>query len=347
MFMTLSSTLAGLRLAPRRRWLSLRVPGLLACAIVALAATFLAEHYGGSPMLYALLLGMAVNFLSVEGRCVSGINFAARGLLRFGVALLGLRITLAQVGGDLGWPLLAIIAGAVVATIAVGLVGARLFGFKSQFGLLTGGSVGICGASAALAIAAVLPPHERKERALIFTVIGVSTLSTVAMVLYPMIARWLEFDPRESGIFLGATIHDVAQVVGAGYGMSRETGDVATLVKLLRVAMLVPVIFATSLLLRLQRGESGGSGGKVPLLPGFIVAFVALVAINSTGFVPPEVGRLANELSRWCLVVAIAAIGIKTQLKDIATVGARPIVLMIVETLFLMGLVAGLLVWLR
>lgn len=333
-----------LRLATRRRWFSLRVPGLLACSIVALAATFLAEHYGGSPMLYALLLGMAVNFLAAEGRCVSGINFSARSLLRFGVALLGLRITLAQVSGDLGWQLLAIIAGAVIATIAIGFLGARLFGFKTQFGLLTGGSVGICGASAALAIAAVLPAHERKERALIFTVIGVSTLSTIAMVLYPIIARWLQFDARESGIFLGATIHDVAQVVGAGYSMSRETGDVATLVKLLRVAMLVPVIFVTSLVLRMQRSEGGA---KVPLLPGFIVAFVVLVGINSTGWVPADVSRFASELSRWCLVVAIAAIGIKTQLKDVATVGLRPVVLMVVETLFLLGLVAGLLYWLR
>lgn len=333
-----------LRLATRRRWFSLRVPGLLACSIVALAATFLAEHYGGSPMLYALLLGMAVNFLSAEGRCVSGINFSARSLLRFGVALLGLRITLAQVSGDLGWQLLAIIVGAVVATIVVGFLGARLFGFKAQFGLLTGGSVGICGASAALAIAAVLPAHERKERALIFTVIGVGTLSTIAMVLYPIIARWLQFDARESGIFLGATIHDVAQVVGAGYSMSRETGDVATLVKLLRVAMLVPVIFVTSLVLRMQRSEGGA---KVPLLPGFIVAFVVLVGINSTGWVPADVSRFASELSRWCLVVAIAAIGIKTQLKDVATVGLRPVVLMVVETLFLLGLVAGLLYWLR
>lgn len=340
----LNPPLATLRLASRRRWLSLRVPGLLACAIVGLAATFLAEHYGGSPMLYALLLGMAVNFLSVEGRCVSGINFSARSLLRFGVALLGLRITLAQVGGDLGWPVLAMIAGAVLATILVGIFGARLFGYRAQFGLLTGGSVGICGASAALAIAAVLPAHERKERALIFTVVGVSTLSTVAMVLYPVIATWLGFDARESGIFLGATIHDVAQVVGAGYGMSRETGDVATLVKLLRVAMLVPVIFVTSLVLRRRHRASGA---KVPLLPGFIVAFVLLVAANSTGWVPAEFSRFSGELSRWCLVTAIAAIGIKTQLKDVAAVGLKPVVLMVVETLFLLGLVAGVLCWLR
>lgn len=328
---------------PRREWISIRAPGLIACAIVALASTFLGEHYGGSTMLFALLLGMAVNFLALEGPCKPGIEFAARGVLRFGVALLGLRITLAQVTGDLGWQPLAIVVVAVAATILVGLLGARLLGFNRQFGLLTGGAVGICGASAAMAIAAVLPPHERKERALIFTIIGVSTLSTVAMVLYPVVAGVLHLDQRDIGIFLGGTIHDVAQVVGAGYGVSRETGDIATLVKLLRVAMLVPVIFLASLALRRQAAD----GKKTPLLPGFVVAFVVLVGINSAGLVPADLGRLANEVSRWCLVISIAAIGIKTQLKDIATVGLRPIVLMVAETLFLMALVIGLMAWLK
>jgi len=328
----------------RREWLGVRTPGLLACAIVALAATFLGEHYGGSAMLFALLLGMAVNFLSVEGPCIPGIEFAGRTVLRFGVALLGLRITLAQVTGELGWQPLLIVVIAVVATILFGVLCSHLLGFNRQFGLLTGGSVGICGASAAMAIAAILPAHEKKERALIFTVIGVSTLSTVAMVLYPILAHWLHLSQRDIGIFLGGTIHDVAQVVGAGYGVSRETGDIATVVKLLRVAMLVPVIFVASLALRRQHAAGGK---KPPLLPGFVVAFVILVAVNSSGFIPMDVSRFAGEVSRWCLVVSIAAIGIKTQLKDVATVGMRPIILMVVETLFLMGLVVALMAWVR
>jgi uncharacterized integral membrane protein (TIGR00698 family) len=331
-------------LARRREWIGVRSPGLLACGIVALAATFLGEHYGGSAMLFALLLGMAVNFLSVEGPCLPGIEFAASKVLRFGVALLGLRITFAQVTGELGWQPLLIVVIAVVATILFGVLCSQLLGFNRQFGLLTGGSVGICGASAAMAIAAILPPNEKKERALIFTVIGVSTLSTAAMLLYPIFAQWLHLGQREIGIFLGGTIHDVAQVVGAGYGVSQETGDIATLVKLLRVAMLVPVIFVASLLLRRQQAANGK---KTPLLPGFVVAFVILVAANSSGFVPAGVSRFAGELSRWCLVISIAAIGIKTQLKDVATVGMGPVLLMVIETLFLMGVVVALMAWFR
>ena len=111
-------------------------------------------------------------------------------------------------------------------------------------------------------IAAVLPNHPLKERATLFTVLGVSALSTFAMIGYPMLAQAIGLDARESGVFIGATIHDVAQVVGAGYSMSPETGDVATVVKLLRVAMLSPVIVMTVISYRKSGTEPGGSGPR-------------------------------------------------------------------------------------
>src|SRR5947208_7883712 len=215
-------------------------PGVLACGVVAAAATFLSQHYGAPVMLFALLLGLAMNFLSAEGPCAPGIEFSARQLLRVGVALLGLRITAAQVVA-LGWQPVVLVVLSVALTIGVAMLAARALGFQPLFGLLTGGATAICGASAALALAAALPAHPGKERATLFTVIGVSALSTLAMIAYPMLVHWLGLDMRAAGIFLGGTIHDVAQVVGAGYGLSHETGDVATLVKLMRVAMLLPV----------------------------------------------------------------------------------------------------------
>ncbi|HSW04049.1 MAG TPA: putative sulfate exporter family transporter [Aquabacterium sp.] len=315
-------------------------PGVLASAVVAAAATFLSQHYGAPVMLFALLLGMAMNFLSSEGRCAAGVEFTARTMLRVGVALLGLRITYGQVAA-LGWQPVALILVSVVATIGTAMLAARWLGFQSLFGLLSGGATAICGASAALAIAAALPAHPLKERATLFTVIGVSALSTLAMVAYPMLAQWLGLDARQAGVFLGATIHDVAQVVGAGYGMSTETGDVATLVKLLRVAMLLPVIlFAVAL----TRARSAGAPGKrPPLLPGFAVGFALLVAVNSIGWVPPALQTLGGDASRWCLVAAIAAIGMKTQLGELARVGLRPVLLMLGETVFLAALVLALL----
>ena len=322
-------------------------PGLMACAVVAAAATFLGEHYGAPVLLFALLLGLAMNFLSAEGPCAPGIEFCARSVLRLGVALLGLRITLDQVVA-LGWGPVALVVLCVALTIGVSVLAARALGFQGLFGLLTGGATAICGASAALALSAALPAHPGKERATLFTVIGVSALSTFAMVAYPMIVRALGLNPQDAGIFLGATIHDVAQVVGAGYSLSNETGDAATLVKLLRVAMLLPVIVLAAAITRARLKAAGGTAGgkRPPLLPGFAVGFAVLVAINSTGWVPAPIRGFGNEASRWCLVAAIAGIGMKTQLKDLATVGFKPVALMIGETVFLAGLALALMRWL-
>ena len=347
-----------------RERLALLGPGLLISAIVAVAALFLADHYGAPVMLFALLLGMAVNFLSQEGRCRPGIEFAARQVLRWGVALLGLKITAAQVQ-SMGWQPVAMVVVAVVATIGFGIVSAQLMGFQKFFGLLSGGAVAICGASAALALAAAFPQHPQKERATLFTVIGVSTLSTLAMVLYPLVVRWLQLDPLNAGFFLGGTIHDVAQVVGAGYSMGTEVGDAATVIKLMRVAMLVPVIaFAAWMTLQHERTQRQGqtpgdapgaapdgaqgmaqAGTRPPLLPWFAVAFVVLVIVNSTGWLPRPLTQAGNEASRACLVAAMAAIGMKTHLKDILSVGWKPVLLMLLETLFLAVLFYGLMQW--
>ena len=334
--MNAAATLQGWR-APAQS----HFPGILVSVVVAMAALSLAEHYHASAMLFALLLGMAMNFLSTEGRCVPGIRFSASTLLRIGVALLGVRITLGQIMALGAWPI-AMVVLAVALTIGFGVVLARLLGYRSRFGILTGGAVGICGASAALALAAVIPVRADdnvKERATIFTVIGVSTLSTLAMVLYPMIVGVLGFDAVPAGIFLGGTIHDVAQVVGAGYGMSKDTGDVATIVKLLRVAMLLPVILVITLAYRKQHVAAGTA--KPPFLPWFVVAFALLVAVNSAGLVPAAAQHALQTLSTWLLVISMAAIGMKSHLKDFATVGLRPIVLMVSETVFLAALVAA------
>jgi uncharacterized integral membrane protein (TIGR00698 family) len=325
----------------RRLW-----PGVMACGVVAAAATFLSQHYGAPVMLFALLLGLAMNFLSAEGPCAAGVEFSARTLLRVGVALLGMRITLSQVTA-LGWGPVALVVVALVLTIVVSMIAARLLGMETLFGLLTGGATAICGASAALALSAALPPHPQKERFTLFTVIGISALSTFAMIAYPMVARALGLSPQHAGIFLGGTIHDVAQVIGAGYSLSPEAGDVATVVKLMRVALLLPVIVVAALMARAHDRARGGAneGPRPPLLPGFAVGFAVLMAINSFGVFPAAVQALGNDASRWCLVAAIAGIGMKTQLKELTTVGVRPVLLMIGESVFLAGLVLVLMRW--
>lgn len=312
-----------------------RGPGILICVTIAAAAQFLAQHYGAPQMLFALLLGIAFHFLAEEGPCVTGVEFSAKTLLRFGVALLGLRITVEQVL-DLGLDTVALLAGGVVSTILFGIGASKLLGRRIRFGTLTGGAVAICGASAALAIAAILPKSEHGERDTIFTVIAVTTFSTVAMVLYPLIAVFMGLEDRISGIFLGGTIHDVAQVVGAGYTISEETGDIATVTKLFRVSMLVPVVLVLSMVFH----SENKSAGRAPL-PLFIVGFCALVALNSSGVVPGAVHVLLVDLSRWCLVTAITALGIKTSLKAMMTIGYQPVAVVLMESVFIAVWILG------
>jgi len=316
------------------------LPGLLVSAMVAAAATFLSEHYGAPVMLFALLLGLAMNFLAADSVCKAGIEFTAREILRLGVALLGIRITFGQIA-ELGWQPVVMVVVLVTVTILVSIAAARAMGFNFLFGLLTGGATAICGASAALALAAALPAHTQKEKATLFTVLGVSALSTLAMILYPMIVRSLGLPPLQAGIFLGGTIHDVAQVVGAGYSLSKEIGDSATVVKLMRVAMLLPVILCAAMITRARGVEPGDK--RPPLLPWFAVGFVLLAAVNSSGFLPTMLVEAGGKLSQWCLVISIAALGMKTQLRALATVGVKPILLMVGETVFLALLVLGML----
>jgi uncharacterized integral membrane protein (TIGR00698 family) len=307
-------------------------PGLLVAFTIALAATFLASHYKTPVMLFGLLFGMAFHFLHEDGRCVAGIEFSSRTVLRFGVALLGMRVTAAQIVSLGVLPVATVVAG-VASTILIGALLARRLGLGKLFGVLSGGAVAICGASAALAIASVLPKHEKSERDTILTVVTVTALSTLAMIFYPILVKAIGFDNVHAGIFLGGTIHDVAQVIGAGGTISDETRDIATYVKLLRVAMLLPVV---SIIASVAHGDSKAKGPKVPT---FLIGFALLVALNSTGLVPGFVVTAISQLSTWCLVTAIAALGMKTSFKSLIVVGWRPVGLMVIETVWILLLV--------
>ena len=318
------------------------VPGLLVAALVAMAAAFLGGHYKGSMLLFALLLGLALHFLSEDQRCAAGIQFASSTVLRIGVALLGLRLTIDHVV-TLGWQTVLALMVSVGLTIGLGLLLARLFKVGSNLGVLIGGATAICGASAALAIASVLPKSASLERDTALTVVGVTTLSTMAMVVYPIITQWLGFDSVMAGQFIGATIHDVAQVVGAGYSLSQSAGDAATITKLMRVAFLMPVLVVISLVVRAHMAKSIGAERtvKTPLLPWFAVVFLVLMLINSTGWVPSLIQSAASDVSQAFLVLAIAGVGLKTSLQEVTQLGWRPVAMIFLVTLGLAFLSGG------
>ncbi|MBL0141017.1 MAG: putative sulfate exporter family transporter [Betaproteobacteria bacterium] len=310
-------------------------PGLMVAAVVGIAATFLSLRTNVSALLFALLLGMALNFLSQDERCRVGIDLASRGLLRAGVALLGLRITVGEIA-SLGWSTVAMVIAGICLTIGVGILASQWLRLGERFGVLSGGAVAICGASAALAIASVLPKDADSERDASFVIIAVTALSTVAMFLYPVLAVIAGFDDRTAGIFLGGTIHDVAQVVGAGYSVSEQAGNTATIVKLLRVATLLPVCIVIGMVLHVRGRRVGGSA---PVLPWFAVVFAILVLLGSVGWVPAAVVDAGNNASRWLLVIALAAIGMKTSLRALAGVGLKAAMLVMGETVVLGAMV--------
>lgn len=322
-------------------------PGLGIATITGMAALFLGEHYNAPVMLFALLLGMAVSFLYQQDTpCSCGIDFTASTLLRAGVVLLGLRVAL----GDLiilGWQTALMLAGAIFTTIVLGVFLAKAFGLQKRFGALTGGSVAICGASAALAISTILPKGKNHERDTLLTVIGVTAMSTIAMIVYPIIASQMGMNDINAGIFLGGTIHDVAQVVGAGYSVSQEAGDMATLTKLVRVAMLMPVVLIMMLVIkRFYTAKQNMNESDVPKVPLFLVGFIVMMLLNSFVALPEYVVETGSQVSRFFLVVSITAIGMKSNLGKLAEVGALPIMMILAETIWIALLILGYLFFL-
>jgi uncharacterized integral membrane protein (TIGR00698 family) len=243
---------------------------------------------------------------------------------------LGARITFDQLAALGSGPLVLVLV-CICTTIAFGLLASRMLGRSLSLGMLTGGAVAICGASAALAISAVLPRTANLERDTLFTVIAVTTLSTIAMIVYPIIFASLGLSDQEIGILIGATIHDVAQVIGAGYAVSEEAGDIASYVKLLRVAMLPVVVIILGIVVS---RTSGNGGGAVPW-PLFTLGFAGLVVMNSLGLIPEPVRLLMVDASRWLLVAAIAALGVKTSMAEMFRLGPRHTILVIAQTVFL------------
>lgn len=319
-----------------------RLPGLALCGVIALAATLVAQVHGGPPLLYALLMGMTLHGVGQEGSAAPGIELSSRLLLRLGVALLGARIGADQVLA-LGWSAAALVVAAVATTLLGGVWLARRLGLSVEQGLVSGGATAICGASAALAISAVLPRGPTQERFTLLVVVCVSTLSTLAMLVYPLLVSLAGWSAPQAGLFLGASIHDVAQVIGAAYLLGPVAGDTAVIVKLFRVALLVVVVAAIGLVANRRPGPAAESdaGERAPLLPWFLVLFVVLMGLHSLHLLPAGAEPVLADVSKACLLMAIAALGLKTALRSLADAGWRPLLLMLAETLWLAAAIAA------
>lgn len=339
--MTGPASLAAAEEIARSRWVEFAI-GAAACAAIAALAFGLTYLAAIPPVLTALAAGMVAHRWRVQESGAIGVDFCARTLLRIGVALIGVRLSLEQVAG-LGLPVVLIATGSVLVTLVGGAAIGRVLGLSPARSVLSAGSVGICGASAALAISLVLPQTPERQRETIFTIAAVTTLSTIAMVAYPLLGHLLRFDDIQAGIFFGAAIHDVTQVIGAGALVSPEATTTATATKLIRIACLAP---ATVLIaLWFARGRKDASAMAVPpILPGFLIGFVVLAAVANTGWIEEAVLGFLSQAATFCLVAATAALGMKTSVGELASAGWRPLAAVTAQTV-LIGLYALVAIW--
>lgn len=318
------------------------LPGLGVAGLAALAAAWLGDHYGAPLMLMGLLIGLAFNFLNADPRLHPGLGFASKTLLRWGIVLVGLQVTVGQIA-SLGWLSFAVIAAMILIVMATGTLTARWLGLGAAFGTLAGGAVAICGASAALALSTALGDRRVNQAQLTLTLVAVSAASALAMSVYPILSRAIGLDPQAAGFLLGASIHDVAQALGAGYSLGEAEGQTAAIVKLTRVALLAPTLLLVTLVLR---GDDTKGGGAAPV-PWFILAFLGLTALNSLLILPPQVAGAAKLGTSALLLLAVVATGIRSPMHLLLEQGWRASMPVVTATLvsFLLALGAATLLF--
>jgi uncharacterized integral membrane protein (TIGR00698 family) len=314
-------------------WRSL--PGLAVCLVIAFVAQWLAQ-FAGTGVVWALVIGVAVaSTVTIRPELLPGIYVAGKLVLRIGVALLGLQISQATLhavsAAGLVW-----LCASVAATLAAGWVIGPLLGIPRNLSMVLAASVAICGASAAAAFAAVFLSDENSKRDVAVTIGLVSLLSMAAMLAYPPLTQLMGLSAHASGFVLGGSIQEVVHAVAAGFAVNNEAGDFATLTKLLRVALLAPMLFLFGAAAAREQGPAATS-----LLPWFLVVFTVLALLNLLGFVPKQVEVVAGSVSRFCLVVALAGIGIMLPWRSLLSYGWQPLALLALLSAFLLALMLG------
>ncbi len=301
--------------------------GLLAAAVVQLAAIPFVRSMGLSPLVVGIVCGMLYgNFLrgTMPTEWGVGVNFAARRLLRIAVAFYGLNISIQQII-EVGLPGLVVSVIVVLSVLFVGtFLGMRLFKLDRDTAMLTAAGSAICGAAAVLAFESTLKSAPHKSAVAVATVV---LFGTLAMFLYPILYQfgWLNLDPRALGIFLGGTIHEVAQVVGAASNIDPATTEVATIVKMTRVALLVPLLLLLGLWLQRSATSQAAPGAAKPKLPipWFAIGFLVLALINSADIIAQPVLQAMRTLDIFALTMAMTALGIETRFAQLRKAGPR------------------------
>ncbi len=331
-----------------------KLPGVALTAVIAAAAIGVGTVTPAvvSAVLVALLIGLVIaNVRPVPGVLMPGIDVAAKRILRVGVALLGARLTLGDVAAIGGPSLAVVVATMTTAFITVAVVG-RLAGISPNLGILLGTGTAVCGNSA---IVAASPIIEAEDRQVSYAVATITIFGTIALVLFPLIGRAVDMPDEVFGVWAGLAINDTSQVVAAGAAYSERALEHATVVKLVRNALMGPILIGLTLWMGRRRrtaeptdGSGRGSAGDTDTtqadhssttltaarllqtiraaVPGFVVAFMVLAVVRTTGVISDEVANVVGTVSAVAITVAIAGVGLKTRVAELTTVGVRPVV---------------------
>ena len=317
-------------------WVAHLLPGLLLTSSVAAASFALRELPGVatfSPMILAIAIGIAFhNLIGTPRRAKAGVTFSLRRILRFAIILLGLQLTAAQVV-EVGPSGIAVIAITLLATFTFTTWLGRLLGIERKLVELIAAGTSICGASAVVATNTVT---DAPDEDVAYAVACVTVFGSIAMFTYPMLPGLLHLSPHAFGLWSGSSIHEIAQVVAAAYQDGKQSGDFAAIAKLSRVMMLAPVVIGLGIMSRARHGHAHGKSKSVPL-PWFVLGFIALVGVNSVVTVPPALKTEIVTATTFLLTVALAAMGLETDIRKLLAKGVRPFVLAFAAFLFIAG----------
>lgn len=339
------------------------VPGVLLALALALLSHFLAgwlPRSPVSPIMMAILLGMLLrNTIGLPAWGESGVRFSLVRILRLGIVLLGIRLGLGE-AGKIGLQALPVIIGCVAVALVVVTWISRRVGLSARLGTLIAAGTGICGATA---IVALSPTIRARESETAYAVACITIFGMAAMLVYPFAAHWLfQGDALQAGMFLGTSVHDTAQVAGAGlvyqeYFGSQEALDTATVTKLVRNLGMLVVIPLLGFIYHRSSGESGERQAWYRMVPLFVLGFAGMSALRTFGDMgdkafgvlePAQWSALVGWLAQGaqvCLGVAMAAVGLGTSFAGLREIGFKPFAVGLVSAL-LVGLVSYLLIML-
>ena len=330
-------------LHPQRDIIRRYAPGLILSLLVAGIALWAGNNpaisaAGFSALTLAILLGMVLGntlYPQISERCNGGVIFAKQHLLRLGIILYGFRLTFSQIA-EVGVSGLVIDALMLISTFALAcFVGKKVFGLDRETCWLIGAGSSICGAAAVLASEPVIKARADKVTVAVATVVIFGTLAIFLYpALWPLLSRW--FSPEAWGIYMGSTMHEVAQVVAAGHAIGPETESAAVIAKMLRVMMLAPFLIFLSA--RVKATSATAQGGKITI-PWFAVLFILVAVFNSFSLLPASLVHLLVTLDTLLLAMAMVALGLTTHVSALKKAGVKPLLMALM--LFVWLIVGG------